>query len=229
VWHASGAQHADVPALVQEIAAELRGLSRVQEGARVLEIDTSARGVAVRLSTGEELRVDRVVLAPGPWLHHAPFAGFVPVGTARVKKVVAMHLAVAPRANDPAVALHDEDAFLLPLWWRGHWLFSYTCDEWDVNPEHLSDGLTARQVAEARRVLERYAPDAVIGCTSGRVFCDAYSASGEPVVCAVGDDGRVVFAGAANGCGYRLAPAIAAETVELLTEAVAVGGRNGTG
>jgi hypothetical protein len=43
-------------------------------------------------------------------------------------------------------------------------------------------------------------PDALIG----RVFCDAFSRTGEPVV--LDRAGRVVFAGAANGSGYRLAP-----------------------
>ena len=34
---------------------------------------------------------------------------------------------------------------------------------------------------------------------------------------ALTDDGRLVFAGAASGSGYRLAPAIARETVRLLS------------
>jgi glycine/D-amino acid oxidase-like deaminating enzyme len=55
---------------------------------------------------------------------------------------------------------------------------------------------------------------------SGRVFCDAYSADREPLVRALDEEGRLVFAGAANGSGYRLAPAIAAEAAHLLRTAV---------
>jgi glycine/D-amino acid oxidase-like deaminating enzyme len=48
------------------------------------------------------------------------------------------------------------------------------------------------------------------------VFCDAYTPDRTPLVSALDSAGRVVFAGGANGSGYRLAPAIAAETVDLL-------------
>jgi glycine/D-amino acid oxidase-like deaminating enzyme len=48
------------------------------------------------------------------------------------------------------------------------------------------------------------------------VFCDAYSPSREPLVRTLDHDARIVFAGAANGSGYRLAPAIAAEAADLL-------------
>jgi D-arginine dehydrogenase len=36
------------------------------------------------------------------------------------------------------------------------------------------------------------------------------------VVRALDETGRIVFAGAANGSGYRLAPAIASQAVDLL-------------
>ena len=48
------------------------------------------------------------------------------------------------------------------------------------------------------------------------MFCDAYGPAGEPVVRALDPSGRIVFAGAAGGSGYRLGPAIAAEAVDLL-------------
>jgi glycine/D-amino acid oxidase-like deaminating enzyme len=49
------------------------------------------------------------------------------------------------------------------------------------------------------------------------VFCDAYSPDREPVVRALDAGARLIFAGAASGSGYRLAPAIAAECTDLLT------------
>ncbi|MDT1000338.1 FAD-binding oxidoreductase, partial [Pseudomonas aeruginosa] len=71
---------------------------------------------------------------------------------------------------------------------------------------------------EAQAVLRRYAPDLADRLRSGRVFCDAYSPSREPIVAKIGGGGRIIFAGAANGSGYRLAPAIAAETLSLLDD-----------
>jgi glycine/D-amino acid oxidase-like deaminating enzyme len=133
-----------------------------------------------------------------------------------VKKIVALHVEQPATTRDHVVLFQDDDAFLLPLPHRGHWLFSYTCRKWDVDPDWPPDGLTAEDIAEAHSCLGRYAPTLVERCTSGRAFCDAYSQDGEPVVRALDDAGRIVFAGAANGSGYRLAPAIAAAAAKTL-------------
>src|SRR5205823_2373440 len=138
-----------------------------------------------------------------------------PLG-ARVKKVVALHIDRQPAIADRVVVFQDEDAFLLPLRDRGHWLFSHTCRDWDVDPDAPSAGLSESDLTAALDSLRRWAPALAERCGSGRVFCDAYSGTGEPRVRALDPDGRIVFAGAANGSGYRLAPAIAAEAADLL-------------
>ena len=46
--------------------------------------------------------------------------------------------------------------------------------------------------------------------------CDAYSPEREPQVRALDDARRLIFAGAAGGPGYRLAPAMASEAADLL-------------
>jgi D-arginine dehydrogenase len=210
-WDVTGCHYADVYSLAQNIARELRPKVNVREGLQVTAVDD---GVTLRLGTGETLVADKVVLAPGPWL--GTWESLIrPLGV-RVKKIVALHVEQRPDARDNAVFFPDDDAFLLPLAHRGHWLFSYTCREWDVDPNSLSDGLTAENLAEARGCLRRYAPSLVEHCTAGRVFCDAYSSDGEPEVRTLDDVGRIVFAGAANGSGYRLAPAIASEAADLL-------------
>ena len=81
-------------------------------------------------------------------------------------------------------------------------------------------GIDAREnvLAEVSAWARRYAPELAGRLRSGRVFCDAYSPSREPIVAMVGASGRIIFAGAANGSGYRLAPAIAAETLRLLDD-----------
>lgn len=216
-WTVQGGHYADVPALTQMLAKELRPAVAVCEGIRVTALLPRADHAELRLGTGAVLTARRVVLAPGPWLADPAWRPLVDPLGARPKKVVALHVDRRPGQADEAVVFQDEDAFLLPLPYRGHWLFSYTCVEYGVDPDDLNGGLSAANVAEARAVLQRYAPDLAAHMMNGRVFCDAFSGTGEPVVRALDDAGRVVFAGAANGSGYRLAPAIAAEAADLLT------------
>ncbi len=218
VWRGDGCQHADVHALTQALTRDLRSRVTIREGVRVTGVLPRADGVLLRLGTGDTLAVDRVVIAPGPWLDCAAWKDLVAPLGARVKRVVAIHLQQAPSARDHAVVFHDEDAFLLPLRDRGHWLFSYTCTDWDVDPDAVAEGLSASMLEEARRCLGAFSPGLAERCSAGRVFCDAYSANGEPVIQALDPAGRVVFAGAANGSGYRLAPAIAAAAGDLLLE-----------
>jgi glycine/D-amino acid oxidase-like deaminating enzyme len=215
-WAGEGCQYADVYALAQHIARELRPRVQYREGVAVTGLFPGPEGVRLTLGTGEELVAARAVLAPGPWAAAAAWRELTsPLGI-RIKKVVALHIERPPRPGEPCVVFEEEDAFLLPVVHRGHMLFSYTCQEWDVDPDALRDGLAADHLAEAREVLRRYAPALADQCTSGRVFCDAYSLDGQPVVRALDEQARVVFAGAANGSGYRLGPAMAADAVNLL-------------
>jgi glycine/D-amino acid oxidase-like deaminating enzyme len=219
VWDLCGGQHADVQALAQALCHDLRGRVRVLEGVDVAAIDATADGICLRLGTGDALTVDQIAIAPGPWIAANAWGSLVAPIKARVKKVVALHIDRVALATDRAIIFHEEDAFLLPLVNRGHWLFSYTCPEWDVEPDRITSTLSPATLAEARDVLGRYAPALADACASGRVFCDAYSIEREPIVRPLDDDGRIVFAGAANGSGYRLAPAMAAEAVALLQDA----------
>jgi glycine/D-amino acid oxidase-like deaminating enzyme len=234
VWNLEGCHYADVRGVARVLARELSPGITVRENVRVDGIETEGAEVVLRLGTGETLTVDRVVLAPGPWLGAPAWAGLLaPLGV-RVKKIVALHLEHRPAEHDAGVYFPDDDAFLLPLAHRGHWLFSNTCREWDVDPDDLHAGLTADDVEHAREVLRRYVPGAAAApaangassgdgasaaapvLVSGRVFCDAYGPDGRPLVRTVDAAGRIVFAGAANGSGYRLAPALAAAAADLL-------------
>lgn len=215
-WTVDGCQYADVYALTQALASELRPHVSLREGVAVTGIESTREGVVLYLGSGDTLHADRVVIAPGPWIRSIAWSSLVaPLGI-RVKKIVALHLEQRPTEDDRVTMFADDDAFLLPLLRRGHWLFSYTCQEWDVDPDDLVNGLSAENIAEGRRVLGRYAPALVETCTSGRVFCDAYTTDRRPRVQTVDEAGRIVFAGAANGSGYRLAPAMATAAADLL-------------
>jgi glycine/D-amino acid oxidase-like deaminating enzyme len=216
VWAGTGCHYTDVGALVGALAGMLRPGVRIWEATAVTGIEPGEDQVVLRLGSGGVLRANTVVLAPGPWVHAPAWRTMVePLGL-RVKLVVALHVDQVPTGRDRLIVFQDPDAFLLPMVHRGHWLFSHTSQQWDVRPEALTEGMTAAILAEARDALGSCAPWLVELATAGRVFCDAYSPGREPLVRALDREGRVVFAGAANGSGYRLAPAIAAEVATLL-------------
>ncbi|MGX1491447.1 D-arginine dehydrogenase [Streptomyces tendae] len=224
VWKGKGCQYADVGALTEALARTLRPHIGVREGIEVTGIEPGSTEVTLQLSTGEAMASSKVVLAPGPWVGDPAWRSLVePLGV-RVKKVIALHIDRAPEDDDGAIVFEDDDAFLLPVHHRGHWLFSYTCQDWHVEPDRLTGGMTRANLDEALSCLAAYAPALAAHATSGRVFCDAYSPTHEPLVRTL-SDGHVVFAGAANGSGYRLAPAIADEAAGLLG-ITSSGGRN---
>jgi len=221
LWEVPGCHYADVYALTQALAALARPRIRFLEAAKITAMDAGDDPITLRLSTGETIAADQVVLAPGPWLSEAAWRDLVAPLRLRVKKIVAMHLERAPAPRDELLILDQEDAFLLPLAHRGQWLFSYTRLDWDVDPDSIAaaPGLTREDVEEARACLRPYSPALAAELRSGRVCCDAYSENHEPVIRALDPGGRIVFAGAASGSGYRLAPAIAREAVSLLRQA----------
>jgi glycine/D-amino acid oxidase-like deaminating enzyme len=203
--------------LVQSLALELRPRVAVVEGVTVTGLVPGDDAVTVHCGTGARLTVDGVILTPGPWLAAAAWRNLIaPLGM-RVKRIVALHVARPATSADEVILFDCDDAFLLPLAHRGHWLFSFSCREWDVDPDTPAAGLTAAHLRAARDCLRRYSPELAEACRGGRLFCDAYSLDGEPVVRALDPAGRIVFAGAAGGSGYRLGPAIAAEAIDLLT------------
>ncbi|KMN83730.1 hypothetical protein VK98_01580 [Chromobacterium sp. LK11] len=213
LWRLPACHVTDVQALALWQARRLRERAEVLEGVGVEALDEGADGVRVVLSSGRTLAADAVVLAPGPWANEGCWRELTAALGIRVKKVVALHLQRPPEEGR-ALFFPVEDAFLAPLPHRGHWLFSYTCQQWDPAPE--AGRLEAREIAEAREALLGVAPALAPLLGSGRVFCDAYSPSREPLAQYVGRHQRILFVGAGNGSGYRLAPGIAAEAVALL-------------
>lgn len=212
-----GCHCADVGSLARFVVRELADRINLLEGVAVEAIAEKCDGLDLMLGSGETLAVDKVVLTPGPWVHAAGWREAVEPLNLRVKKIVAFHLDGPVTEPAAAMLFPEEDAFIVPMPDRKQWLYSYTCPEWDVVPDGVNGGVNEGNLREARAVLRRYAPvETAPAIRSGRVFCDAYSPAREPVVSRIGKTGRIIFAGAANGSGYRLAPGIAREVVQLL-------------
>lgn len=214
IWRVNNASFADVAALTAQLFKRLRNHISLFEGVRVNNISLGD-DYCLTLSTGEKIRADKVVLAPGSWVNEPAWRHFLFDLPIKVKKIVAVHIEAPVSTTDGMTVFHNEDAFLLPRHDRGHWLFSYTCNEWDVDPGTISRSISEQDLTEARSILSRYMPEFAERISSGRVFCDAYSSNREPIVEALDGTG-LIFAGGANGSGYRLAPAIAAQVVKLI-------------
>ncbi|MCG3462485.1 FAD-binding oxidoreductase [Xenorhabdus bovienii] len=215
-WQLIGCHFTDVYMLVQRWFRDLQHQAQILESTRVEKIEEKDGKVHLGLSLRGETTFDRVILAPGPWMNTVPFKRLTSDLGLRTKRVVALHC-VGLTSETPALFLPSEDIFLVPFPHRGHALLSYTCDEWDVNPEIVrQQSITSAELAKAQRLLHASLPQLTVTIHSGRMFCDAYSKDYEPVVRTVGESGNIVFAGACNGAGYRLAPGIAQEVTQIL-------------
>ncbi|WP_228022235.1 NAD(P)/FAD-dependent oxidoreductase [Pseudomonas sp. BIOMIG1BAC] len=185
------------------------------EGLGITGIRRSPRGTQLSLSDGASINSQRVLVATGPWISEPPFEAIATVNDLRVKKVVALHIEGVPAPDAPALFMPQSDAYLMPLPARNQWLFSFRCDEWDVRPRKHELEISGHDLKVAKSILTQYLPDLDPLCRGGRVFCDSYSPSGESLV-TVDRSLNVVFAGSGSGAGFRLAPGIASEALELI-------------
>ncbi|MEU9304489.1 FAD-binding oxidoreductase [Streptomyces sp. NPDC048269] len=184
------------------------------EGFRVTEVRRTGGRVELVAADGSRITAAKAVLAPGPWVLDGPVAAAARERGARVKKVVAFHIMTPPPPGAPALVLEDADAFLLPHRPGGHWIFSITSPDWDRGPDEPL-AIDARDRELARALLARHVPGFLPHLLGGRVFSDCFTPGHLPVVDTVGGD-DVVMAIGGSGSGYRLAPAMAEDALNLL-------------
>ncbi|UQX04189.1 FAD-dependent oxidoreductase [Streptomyces sp. RerS4] len=184
------------------------------EGFRVTQVRRTGGRAELVAADGSRITADKVVLAPGPWVLDGPVAAAARERGARVKKVVAFHIMTPPPPDAMALVLEDADAFLLPHRPGGHWIFSITSPDWDRGPDEPL-AIDARDRELARALLARYVPGFLPHLLGGRVFSDCFTPGHLPIVDTVGDD-DVVMAIGGSGSGYRLAPAMAEDALNLL-------------
>ncbi|GLX17377.1 MULTISPECIES: NAD(P)/FAD-dependent oxidoreductase [Streptomyces] len=184
------------------------------EGFRVTGVRRTGGRLELAAADGSRITADRAVLAPGPWVLDGPVAAAARERGARVKKVVAFHVMTPPPPGAPALVLEDADAFLLPHHPGGHWILSITSPDWDRGPgEPLA--IDGRDRELARDLLARHVPGFLPHLLGGRVFSDCFTPGHLPIVDTAGDD-AVVMAIGGSGSGYRLAPAMAEDALNLL-------------
>ncbi|WP_406334290.1 NAD(P)/FAD-dependent oxidoreductase [Streptomyces sp. NBC_00203] len=188
--------------------------SALLEGFRVTDVRRAGGHIELVAADGSRVTADKAVVAPGPWALDGPVARAARDRGARVKKVVAFHIMSPPPLHAPALVFEDADAFLLPHHPGGHWIFSVTSPDWDRGPDEPL-AIDARDRSLARALLERHVPGFLPHLLGGRVFSDCFTPGHLPVVDTVDDD-DVVMAIGGSGSGYRLAPAMAEDALNLL-------------
>jgi glycine/D-amino acid oxidase-like deaminating enzyme len=206
-----------VDALIAALAATT-GAARadVMEGAEVVRMAASGGRYRLDLHDGRTIDAARVALCVGPWLGGALAALTGHRAEVRTKQVVSLVIPGQPAPGAPVIYLFEHEAFLLPQPERRRWLFSFRSEEWDVAPAPGALRLGADDLARATRILALHFPAGVAGPLGARVFCDAYTASRDPMIAAVPDHPGVAVIGGAGGSGVRLAPAMAERGLELL-------------
>jgi glycine/D-amino acid oxidase-like deaminating enzyme len=189
------------------------------EGAEVIETCRDNGRFLIATADSRTVVAKRLVLAIGPWMTNGPATEFSRQQGVRIKKVAAIQVKHCPRPDTPVLYFVAEDAFLLPDHDLGCYWFSFTSTEWDCAPQSLRPTIAAADREQALLVLEKYGLEFERYWSETRVFCDAYAPDRTPLVAALPDTPSFVVAGACSGSGFRLAPAIAAQTLRLLSSA----------
>ncbi|SIT19441.1 Glycine/D-amino acid oxidase [Thalassolituus maritimus] len=214
-WQCSSCYRGDLHVITQQITRSLGDALEIIEGHFVESIDENDRGIHIKFAGGRLVQASYCIMCPGPWVNSPSFAKYTAPLNIEIKKIVAFHVAWPVSINSAAHYFTDDDAFLLPLLDKQYWLYSYTCQTWGVDPQGLLY-VSASDIDTGKSILEKYSLTMSQLVHSGRAFCDAYSPHREPVVDYVNSNKSIVFAGASNGSGFRLAPAISKKVVELL-------------
>ena len=206
--------YADTYSIIQNVVSDTRstGKADIYESTEIIAIDDSQKYIVLQGLTTAFL-AKKVFIATGPW--HK----FETSSKTQNKKIVAFHLKdIRLDQKAPVVFFYDEDAFLLPLHEKGHWLLSYTCQKWNVAPS-LDLSIEPDELSEAQCLMRPFIPISINKISGGRVFCDAYTKNKEPIVEYLNSSRKsVIICSGMSGSGYRLASGVANMALLKLSE-----------
>jgi len=198
------------------IAAELVKKENVTiyESTEVVAVIDKEEGCLIQTNYGLTLETTAMIDATGPWMTKGFSSENLVSQNLRTKKIIALHIDSVPPKNAPIVYCFNDDAFLCPQPHFSRWLFSYRCEDWDVDIDKDEFKITNKNLSKALAVLNKYSDSMGDKITGGRVYCDMYSSNGDPLVKKTRPN--YIIVGAPSGSGYRLAPGLAEEVVSLL-------------
>jgi D-arginine dehydrogenase len=185
----------------------------IYEGTEVVEISHREQ-YSVKTAYGTSFTTERIIDARGPWIRNGHTADYAMEHKLRIKKIVALHLNVKPPKDAPVIYFFDKDAFILPQPRLSRYLFSYRCEDWDMDVEKDIFRITDKNLHDALSVLNLYHPTLANQFAGGRAFCDLYSPGGDPVIEQIEEN--YILIGAPGGAGFRLAPALAENAVKRI-------------
>jgi glycine/D-amino acid oxidase-like deaminating enzyme len=194
----------------------VRPRNALVEGFAVERITTLTDRCVLTSADGRTVSARGVLAAPGAHAMLGPFRATAEHFGARTKKVVAFELHAAPRHPQAILILEDHEAFLIPGPVPGTWRLSITSAEWDCQPDRLAVRANAEDLALAELVLAATLPDFQTVVCGSRVGVDLYLPDRLPLVVPLEDHKRAVIATGGAGSGFRLAPAIADQALDLL-------------
>ena len=212
----------NVFALTQHLSKSLKSNPHchVFEGVGITDIRVEEAQVFLESSSLQQVfSCKKLIAALGPWSVKTKGKpdglDFEKHFKLRTKKIVSLHFKKTAHPFDPMIFFLNDKAFLFPNHFSGQWNLSITSKTWDVDPE-AALVLTENDLHQAVEFLEQYAPELIPHLEGGRVFCDAYSENLIPIVKPHPEFPEIIFAGAGSGIGFRLAPSIAKQVLELL-------------
>ena len=150
--------------------------------------------ILLQLENDIQIRADNVILATGAWKKFE-------INRSRIKKIVSLHFNLVPDNKDAALFFVENDAFMLPLSNRNHWLFSFPSREWDCNIS-TNSRISNDDMRVANSILDIYLPSIKNRKCGGRVGYDEYSPQGELEINKVAQ--KIYQISGASGSGYRL-------------------------
>lgn len=207
---------ADVRSLCRHLLSNSPDL-QVYEGAQLLEYDRQETGWLVRVADGRRFRSRQLVLAKGAGFSSAERSE---LPSLRNKKIVAFLLDWPAHDDSVVVYFHDHESFLLPLPAQNCWLLSIVSPHWDCAAAGAELQASEADRLIASELLALHAPALLPALRGARVHCDGYLDGHLPQVSLV--DGAIFLLGG-SGSGFRYAPGVAAEAMEVLRARVSAG------
>ena len=184
---------------------------RVFEGTTISSVQMKNGSFVLCSENGNSYQSSIVLNASGVSLHKE-LLSFYPV---RSKKIVAFHIDHIPKTDASIMFFFDDDAFLLPQPYFSRYLFSYRCEEWDVDTKSNALFYNKKDLSDAQCILNKYVPSFAERILGGQVFADLYnSPSSSPVILEI--ETNNILIGATGGSGVRLAPALALDALSRI-------------
>lgn len=183
---------------------------KIYEGTRIKDIEKNGDVYCLKNQINQEFSAAVVLNATGKNVFDILKNSNINV---RTKKVVALHIDKYDKKDQSIYYFFDDDAFLLPQPYFNRYLFSYKCEEWDVNKDTEKFEINERDLSVAKEVLKKYTTDFSEHIVGGQVYMDIYNDPvSSPVIHEIGKNYYVI--GATGGSGIRLAPALAVNTLK---------------